>query len=363
MKKELAIGLVAISLAIGMTATATAQDSSEDGQVDVTVDGVTQVDVRPTELSYSDLTPGDEATPQDEANGFSAIEVENIGSNAIEAIWAESTMPGTNPFGTGDVTNYDSGNFVTLSTETANSGDYPDLEGSITGGTSTDMHYVNRVEYSMSPAPTYISTLEGETDETVLANDPAFDGDVGAHVGRFQEGGEWYFYVLYYDDSLGTGACSGGDDAELWIGTDAHTNTELGTTDFTENTADIDVVTLTNTDDGDVGTTDSSVSVGDLTYRVNTFCDDNAEEASYTQRARFNVNPEGPNEEVLGEDTGAGLTAIFDGEEANNNALQPGAYFPVDTTVKLPNGVVADDIQGGQLSILASDTAIDGAEE
>ena len=351
--------LVAV-LAVGLAATGAAD--SEDSDVTVEVDSTTEVDVRPTSLSYDDLEPGDEATSDQEANGFTAIEVENIGSNSIEAVWAEGTNPGTNPFGSGDAEAYDTGNFITLSTETVqeNSDDY-DMSSDITGGTSTNFHYANRYEFTQTPEPTYIQTLGSDDDGDLVTLDGGdISGEVGQHVGRFVEGDEWYYYTIYYDDDESTGACDGSNSAEVWVGQEEHTNTELGTVDFTDEEQS-EVIEISENAAGNVGTLGESLNLGDdLTYNLFAYCDDNNDEDSFTVRTRFNVVPEISTDAVtedLGQQEGTGATAILAGEDA----LEPGAYFPVDTTVKLPNGVVADEIDEGTLTLRASDDQ-DGLE-
>ena len=356
-----AVLLIAV-LSVGLAAIGAAGQSSEDSDVTVDVESTTEVDVRPTSLSYSDLEPGDEATSDEEADGFTAVEVENIGSESIEAVWAEATNPGANPFGTGDSEAYNTGNFITISTDTVqeNSDDY-DMSSDITGGTSTNFHYANRYEFTQTPEPTYIQTIDPGDDGELQTISEDVSGEVGQHVGRFVEGDEWYYYTIYYDDDEGAGACDGNNAAEVWVGQDEHTNTELGTVDFTDEEQS-EVIEVSEEAGDNIGTLSESVSLGDdLTYRLFAYCDDENDEDSFTVRTRFNAVPEISTDAVssdLGIQDGAGARAILLGDDA----LEPGAYFPIDTTVKLPNGVVADEIEEGTLTLRASDDRADAEE-
>jgi hypothetical protein len=309
---------------------------------------VTQVDVRPTELSYSGLQPGDEATATDEANNYSAIEVENIGSSTIQEVWAETSQITTDPFATGSASNYDAGNFVSLSTASATSSTYSgeSWQTAVASSTSEYFHYVNRIEFVDTPAPTYIDTT---TDSDAV--NFGLNGNLVSNVGRFREGDKWYFYTIYHDDDSAN--CQ--DSAELWVGTDPHTPTTLGTTDFTNATsnAEVDRYSISPANDN-VGVADSGVNLNaNLTYPdVYTYCNTGDVDSGYTARSRFNTDPDlDPNSANITESSSS-TTPIFDAS-ASGETLDPGAHFPVDVTVQLPQGVVDEDITGGTLTLLA----------
>lgn len=365
MRKTIATAILAISIAVSM-GTVAAQDSSQDAEVNVSVTGTTQLDVRPTELDYSGLEPGDQASSTDEAQGYAAIEVENIGSNNISNIWAEASIPDANPFGTGTSDQYDAGNFIQLSTEQviANESDYggPNtFTESIQDGTATNYHYVNRIEYEDDPAPTYIDTWSTTSEANLQQTDTSGFSELGSHVGRFREGDEWYFYTIYFDDNGGTGECSSSSDGEVWVGNDPHTPTSLGTTDFTDQD-NVDIYDIEDANGGGYGVTNSTVSYSvtnstdgseTVDYGVYTYCAGDPSTLGHTYRTQFNTDPYintsvGGNVNV---DAAPAANDIL--AESGSNYFYPGDYFPIDVTVELPQGVVSEDINGGELSLLA----------
>jgi hypothetical protein len=369
MKKTIAIAFLAAGMAMSI-ASVGAQDA-EDAEVNVSVSGTTTLDVRPTELSYSGLEPGDRANGTElEANNYSTIEVENIGSRNISDVWAEASHAESDPFGTGTAAAYDAGNFIQISTETANGNEYDSAQWSadatLAGSDAERFHYVNRVEFTDYPTPTYIETLEaGEEGQLQKSTTNIGSDNLDSHVGRFREGDEWYFYTVYFDGS--NNACTAASEGELWVGKDKHTPTTLGTTDFT-NPNNVDVYDIESDDSGEYAVTNNSVSYGvtnlegtteTLNYDVFMHCDGSSESArqnSHTFRTKFNT---APNATVL-QDSGYSLGTSSNGDAENliaagapSRNLNPGAYFPVDVTVTLPQGVVNQDINGGELQIKA----------
>lgn len=219
-------------LSFGLLTTATALDSEETTDVEVTVDEVAQVDVRPSNLDYTDtaLETGELREESDE--GFEHVEIENIGTVDIEEVTAESTVPSEQPFG-GTSAEHNTGNFVTMSVETAEAGDNGDYDVTMAdGSTSETPHFLNRVEFAEDNEPQYISV---ETEEEVpgAADETTFDpSDV--EVGRIRVGDVEYFFVAYYSGSAG----ATDDEFNLRIGRAPHTSTQLGTVDFTNSNED-----------------------------------------------------------------------------------------------------------------------------
>ena len=355
MKKELAIAALSLALTLGMTTLVSADDvEDQESDIDVEVSGQTLLDVRPSSLNYDGLEPGDfEEVSEDD---FFALEISNIGSEEINQISARSTMPSTNPFGTGTDDEYDAGNFIKVSTDTANNGDYDDI--AVTDSDEdVQPHFLDRLEFEENPAPTYIQTSEDDDDALDEINT---DID-GVDVGRFRAGGEEYFYSIYHTDD-GSGACSD-DPAELWVGTEEHTSTELGTFDFTindedgiPNDEDVEVYSITGgTGDGDVGVADSTVSIGDEEYTIYTYCDGTSDgEPGHTIRTRFNVEVTSPVlDSDLDENTDTGPSRyILDDNQGGQ--LQPGASFPLDIGVQVPLGVAQGDMDQGTLTVEAN---------
>ncbi len=386
MKKELTIGLLTVALTIGLASTVTAQDSSQETNVTVDVSGVTQLDVRPSSLSYTDvagndsleaLEPGQSRSTSDGL--FSQIEVENIGSERIGNIYGRATMPTQQPFGT-DVAdggaNHSTGNFVTVSLDTANEGRYrlsdvvPNIE---------NPHHLNRVEYFEENPPTYIQT-ESDT----------FGGEAvqNQEVGRFRVGGAEYFFVIYETDA---------SNGTLVIGDTPHTPTEIGTTDFTDGGSDYSTTSLdfsstatgagsnvarvqsqefvkfnTSSDsydgedpllaDGSAEETNYN-SLDDISGTVRTYdlyvsktSNGIGSNDGYILRSKFNVAPLAPDEDWTGNSnrgSGALQSFLYAGNE--NEALQPGENFPIDIGVQVPLGVDQNGIEEGTVTIV-SDT-------
>jgi hypothetical protein len=357
MDKAITVTLLALGIALGV-GPAAAQDTGisestdQTTDVNVTVSNITKLDVRPTSLDYSDLNPG--ALQNESDNGFKQVEIENIGSTDIEEISAETTMPGSNPFGTGTSSSYDSGNFVKLKTETASNGDYNSQIDS-----ESNFHFINRVEYAEDPAPTYIQTKSDSEITSLLSSTT----NVSRDVGRFRKGQEQYFYVIYYDEASG---CTGQSDSRLWVGTNPHTVNTLGTYDFTDSSAaDISANPIVNTGgSGDYYGEVENVGLGSQTYDVFTRCGGGDEDGNksdhHTVRTRWNVDVETP---VTGDSTSAtsesvgGANAYLIGEVSESNSLRPGSSFPVDLAVEVPLGVAEGEVQEGTLTILAKEEA------
>jgi hypothetical protein len=373
MKKALGLVFLTAGLAMSITSVTAA---SQDATVNVTVDTKTELDVRPTTLSYNassgGLEPGQQATSADEYNGYSTIEVENIGSTNISEIYAESSYPQDDPFGTGVDSEYDSGNFIQISTNEATTSSYG--TGTFAGALADDstdqnFHYVNRVEFEDYPVQTYIDTVSSTGDLSFSSSISSLNTDVG----RFREGDQWYFYAIYYGDN-GQGACSGGTngDSEIWVGNDPHTSTSTGTTDLSQ-ASNAQVVDIQQTTNNNIGVTNETISLNangnTREYDVYTYCDANSPNSitGSTLRTRFNVDPTYNTSEAfdaegttISDITAQGgiselssTTAILDDGGTAGSNLNPGAYFPVDVTVELPQGVASGEINGGRLTIQA----------
>lgn len=386
MKKKLTITLLAITIAVGMTAIASADEGEEDTSVTVDVDEVAQVDVRPSELDFTNplLEPGQDRQESD--GGFEHVEISNIGSVDIQEVTAEATMPTEAPFAVSSE-DHNTGNFVTLSTETAETEDY-DVELA-SGSISENTHYLNRVEYAEDNAPEYISTeLEEMGDASFTPNN--------VDVGRFRAGGLEYFYAAYYNDDM-----TDGSEAVLRIGNAPHTTTELGTVDFTndgdayteyeqsdigetpgneldgfygqitehnfvvfdpdegENSEDYDGEELV--EDGNAIEDDESPR-GELDedfereYNLYTHFEDGSDEG-HIQRTRFNTQvfdatDDGSDPDRSNEESSGAQTPLIDG--SGDDALNPGQNVPINFGVQLPLGTDAEDITQGTVSFVVT---------
>ncbi len=393
MKKELTIGLLTVALTVGLASMASAEDiEDQETDVNVTVDTVTQLDVRPSSLSYEDVAPGSEA--RSSQNGFEHVDIENIGSTRIREITAQATMPLDQPFGAdldsdGDTVLYDTGNFIQLSLDTAQDTDAsPQITGAVSqdGDPTSDddeqqvPHYVNRVEFFEENPPEYITV-----DEDVSENH---------EIGRFREGDVEYFFQLSHDGAGDTQD----SDMNLRVGRAPHTSTQLGTVDFedgdfvefdgdsdfepsggaTDNymileSSSLELVAF-DTENSDYGADTNLLnedgeaefdteeledhSVRDYDLYIHPEDDD---DEPHILRTRFNTQPVSPSE--LDDGTGNELDPletenaqdwIFDASSADNQ-LQPGQNFPVNIGVELPQGVDQNAIENGAVTFFASE--------
>ena len=379
MKKELTIGLLTVALTIGLASTVTAQTLEQQSDVDVEVSGVTQLDVRPSSLAYTGsgqgdaLEPGESRTVSD--NGYEHIEVENIGSERIGTIYAQATMPTEQPFGTltQDTSTdpvHNTGNFVTMSLDTAQS-------YSLSGLSEIDeMHHLNRVEYFEDNYPTYISVDNVDDDYNSTGTNYQVE-DVS--VGRFRVGGADYFFAVY----------EGSSDASLRVGNTPHTSTQLGTTDLSSDGSDYtsydDLGTLQAGDayrvdnqefvsfdtsasgdydgsalvsDGSADFSSANISESDSDVDVRNYNLWVDPTNGYIVRTKFNVEQQSPDNGAdwnsSSQTTGA-QEYIFDAGGTVGNALQPGQNFPIDFGVQVHLGTDQNAIEEGTVTVI-SDT-------
>jgi hypothetical protein len=388
MNDKITFAVLAASVLMIM-GTATAQQKSD---VNVTVGEDVQLDVRPSTLSYGEdsnaLEPGDNETVSDE--GFEQIELSNIGSQEIGNIYAEATMPSNRTFGatglnTGE--RFDTGNFITVSTEEAQGSEYDLTDGAIAN--LNDPHFLNRVEYASQTPPSYLSTESAEEGDSV---DVAGSFTIAeTEVGRFRVGGAEYFWVMYLGTEDGTG---GTNDWLLRIGETPHTSDSLGTVDFTnegtdyvsiaddatdtdttnpgESAARIDSVDLVSFDtsasgnysgqtllDGQsaVGSTTLNEVAGTQVRDYNLYLDFASSEDTedYILRTSVNTHPNDPVSDLDIEtaQTSGDMAPIFSSSNEDEK-LQPGQSFPLDIGVQLPLGVAQDRITEGKVSVTAS---------
>lgn len=393
-KKQVLAGFLAVVLTLGFAVTTvSAQDDEETTDVNVDIDEVAQVDVRPSALDYTDpaLSPGDN---REESDGdFEHVEIANIGSVDIEEVTAEATMPTDVPFGEpGD--NHDTGNFVTLSTETADQEGYS--VGLADGSESTEPHLLNRVEYAEGNPPEYISFEEDEDIEFNDAGDTFEPSET--KIGRLRAGSLEYFYVAY----VNTDATD--NEFNLRIGNAPHTSTQLGSVDFT-NDADADEYTeyLGEDDVGDTPGDELDGYYGQITsqdlvvfdpeegsnrddyegesliedgtaipegdeprdsldedyvreYNLYAHFEDSAGEG-HIQRTRFNTQvfqatDDSSDPDRSDETTTGAQTPLVDG--TGDDALNPGQNVPINFGVEVPLGTDASDIDSGIVTFVVT---------
>lgn len=377
MKKQLAITLMAALLAIGMSTTVIAEES-ESSQVEIEVDSTVQLDVKPDQLDYTDvgsgadnaLEPGEMVEVSDE--GFEHIDVLNVGSDRLDLIDASADIPDSQPFGTEeeDGAVHNTGNLVTMSLATVD--EEEDFRDDLVAGLNVEEsnRYLNRVEFFEDNPPEFIQTPETGEDQE-LDGETLNPDDI--EVGRFRVGELDYYFVMVNEDGT-SGTYSGG----LLIAQTPTTPEELGTFDFSEDGDDYSLEEFGSTA-SDIAQIDSSQ---DFVHAVDDTSDANGEQlrdgsnavdplpdgewevreyAVYvdetedvTIRTTFNTNAESPSGSTFGEDTSlSGQSFILDAGGQVDEALQPGENFPLNVGVHVPNGIDADSIEEGTVTLSA----------
>ncbi len=236
-----AIALIAalfVSFNPNVEAAYNAENSSWDNStVTVKIGPITMIDVTPEKMDFGTAIPGEiisvynvTDTTNDLVN-LTAFQIENIGSTNISKIWLNVTKPRENPFGTGNASKYNPGNWLAVSIRF-----YP--EG-LTVPTQ-DMSYIHRVEFNTSQEIVYLKKPQNTVS-----------------YGRFRVGSNEYFWALTSSD----GSCptTTGSTLTFIIGnySEPHTQNDTGDIDLTD--GDERIITLTlNTDGWFVPATGSS---------------------------------------------------------------------------------------------------------
>lgn len=360
--KKLAISFLTVLLALGMMsglALATEEDDSEDSDVSVDIAEETELDVKPASLDYSGLTPGELREASE--NDFTAVEVENIGSTDIVNLWARASFPESNPFGQGDATEHDAGNFLKISV--------PDESG-LSSNSLGDFHYINRLEYEEEDEPSFIQAEVADTLET--DDDPSFD------VGRFRTGDREWYYTVSYDGTANTdsGACRGEGNGEVVrIANQPTTSDQIGTFNFEDDNEgdEPDNYTEYSIEETETAAYGAAESVGlyDLeegedteaedpveSYTVLTACagdgtdydDGEGHTVRTTRNVEFESDFDGQTRST-GDLTGFGSNDFI--VDAGDDPLNPGQSFTVDLAVEAPQGVPEGSVSQGTLTMLA----------
>ncbi|MBN2517273.1 MAG: hypothetical protein JXB14_00350 [Candidatus Altiarchaeota archaeon] len=294
-------------------------NDSQNSTIIVRIQQQTYVNLDPAVLNWVGVNPGSEGNSTHENNGYTAIQIENIGSRNITYIWLNTTYPRIRPEARGTADFYDTGNFVAIARE-------------------NDRYYFpNRVDYN-------------ETRSLVYLKDPAGSRPPNAgnyHYGRFRNGSsEWFWFV----DKTGSGP---GDDCSetgtnFYIGDVAHTRTSTGSADFSSCDAGLTNApaancrsgTLTNDPDyPDWAYADVNVGGALYTVAVNSAC-------NMTMWNHW--NKDGP-----GGHFGSYSEMFWNG--TTNGNFTPGNSTVANIKVFIPYGTYEGNIASGQLMVIVSD--------
>jgi hypothetical protein len=194
----LILGVIMFSASAQLGGNLTTNDS-ESATITVNVSSKIMVDITPAAFAWGAVNPGSVADSTKEANGYSAIQIENIGSTNITHVWFNATYPASRPFGTGTSSAQNAGNFVVLSKRATNNSYWG----------------INQLEYNETTALYYIKDVAG----AMPPNSAAY------RYGRFHNASGEYFWMINKVAACNTGAT-------IYIGKVAHTKTTTGSTNF-----------------------------------------------------------------------------------------------------------------------------------
>ncbi len=170
--------------------------ASDNVTINITVYPVAMVDINPTNLTWLNIPPGGVGDSSNEANNYTGIWIENIGSVNITKAWLYASYPAKYPFGTGNPAIYDPSNMVAVSL-TPNG----------------PFQFVNRFEYLDS---FYIPSF-------YIKNDTPY-------WGRFRNASYEYFFEIKPPATASNNCSATGTIIE--VGEIPHTQTQLGFVNF-----------------------------------------------------------------------------------------------------------------------------------
>lgn len=347
--KTTGLTLLAIAMAIGMASTATAitDDDDETSDVNVTVQPETVLDVKPDQLDYTDVKVGERKDETSNDINYTKFKVENTGSNDIQRIWADSTYPSDNPFGSGTVTEHDAGNFLQIAPYD------PDNLAGISG--SDTFHYIERVEFFQDSAPLVdIGGMNGTYSDV--------------EVGRIRFGNNEFYYALGHD---GAGSCQ-----EIRVADNPTVPSSLGTNDFSiSNSGAWTNYTMSSSGASGYEVTNESVTF-DLDGSVDGISSGETQDydilgtcgsddlgsisglsEEHIRLVRYNIDPvdssnlddsDGGNGEVVEE--------IWD-TSGSGSHLNPGQSFSVNVSVMVPRGIPDGEVTEGTLTVYSQATS------
>jgi len=305
------LSLVLLALAM-QTVSGLQINDNESATIGVTVASQTWVDVNPAALSWTGINPGGTGGQSEEAGGFYAIQIENVGSENLTHVWFNTSVPSSRPFGTGLASNYDAGNFIVIARE----------------GNGTFL-FPNRLEFNESKTLVYLKDPGGSMPPD----------DSSYKYGRFRNASKEYFWFAEPDTS---GDCNSSS-ATFYMGRIPHTKEQTGTVDFSscsgtlvqEGGTGCGSGSLTqSTTDPEWGYVDVSVNGSDYTVAVSQDC----------SRVYFTSW----NKDGVGAEDGSAAKYF------SASTLMPGESLIAEMKVYVPYGVAVGSVSQGLLNVVVN---------
>jgi len=285
-------------------------NATGDAQIQITINNKTIVDITPQSMDWGNVDPGTVVTQYTEPTNnivLSQIQIENLGSTDITYVWANVSQPTSNPFGTGNIANYDPGNWLALKRTT-----------------DTNFWFIDRVEFNSS------------TDYIYLRKAPNW-----VSFGKIRDANKEYFWNINATVISDPQAwCNGstGTNADIVIGVDAHNTTQTGTIDLVN--GNIVWANIQASGDPNWGIVDG-INIGGATYCVAVYYD-------CSKMRIFRWNADAP---------AASACTVFgtDGLTLNGGTpIYPGGSLIADVELHVPYGVPDGNVPTGTLTIVAS---------
>ena len=296
---------IIISLMLMSYPALAAENTTSTINITIEVAQKTIVVVDPDSLSWT----GSQAVEPGREGVVKAIQIENMGSTNITYIWANTTYESSSPFGTGNASLYDAGNFVAIS-KTNETGDY--------------FFFVNRVDYNETHLDIYL-TLPANT----------------ASYGRFRDGGSEYFWAIV----PGTNCTDG----TFYIGKQPHTENSSGSTNLVTCDGNLTANGANPCRSGSLTAVSSGPYAGNWGY-ADLFVGPNSNYHNYTVAVSadcskvmfYHWNMDAP-----------GAQSANHPEYLYQSTLYPGGAIIRYVKVKVAYGTAAGNIKKGYLTIIA----------
>jgi len=308
--------LIALALVFAVMGVAFAAQSEDVLNVTVIVSTKTMVDVNPAAFSYTGAEPGSANYTDD--SGYTAVQIENIGSHNITHIWFNVTQPEERPFATANATKYDAGNFVVLKQE---------------GGSA--YLFVDRLDFNESKTIVYLTDPSGN----IPPQSPY-------KYGRFRNASnEWFWFV----NPDANGWCNS-TSATFYLANEPKTSDSTGTTDFSSCSGSLSTAPsgsgcrsgspTSTVDDGTQNWSyiaDVALSSNEHYHvAINQWCNE-------TRWVKWNVDAPGASD------------ALSVADYFISNDLPPGDSVIAYTGIHVPYGTMEGTVKKGYLTVIVND--------